>query len=291
MANTEAIRSLLLALADDELIIGHRHSEWTGWAPHIEEDIAFSSIAQDEIGHANLFFNLIADLDGTSPDALAFGREPSGYRNAIICERPNGDWAYTLARHFLYESAETIRLESLSESSFKPLADASEKLLREERYHRLHADAWFDRLASGPVEARHQLAIALSSALPDALGLFEPFEHEDVAVDESIIPVRSDELMQVWLTDVVDRIEKAGIPFKLTPQDEAKEFLPTSSGELIGEAQADLSRFQLKRDSGRFVMDGEVPGWGGRRGMHSPDLQPLWDDLTKTYREEPTATW
>lgn len=99
----EALEPVLLALADDDLIIGHRHSEWTGWAPHIEEDIAFSSIAQDEIGHANLYFNLLAELKGVPADRIALGREASDYTNAIICERPNRDWAYTISRHFLYE--------------------------------------------------------------------------------------------------------------------------------------------------------------------------------------------
>src|SRR5437870_7611742 len=92
--------ALLLALADDELIMGHRHSEWTGWAPHIEEDLAFSSIAQDEIAHARLLYRLAhqAGLSDVDEDALALGRQPGEYLNAVLCERPNRDWAYTLAR-------------------------------------------------------------------------------------------------------------------------------------------------------------------------------------------------
>src|SRR6185503_7291071 len=104
----DARKTLLFAMADDELIIGHRHSEWTGWAPHLEEDIAFSSIAQDEMAHARLLYGL---LSGTWPDAgdedrLALGREPSGYRNARLCERPNADWGYTVARQYLYDRAD-----------------------------------------------------------------------------------------------------------------------------------------------------------------------------------------
>jgi ring-1,2-phenylacetyl-CoA epoxidase subunit PaaC len=93
---SEALNSLLIALADDELILGHRHSEWTGFAPHIEEDVAFSSIAQDEIGHAAALYTIAAELTDDVPDRLALGREKSEYRNAIFCERPNGDWSYTL---------------------------------------------------------------------------------------------------------------------------------------------------------------------------------------------------
>lgn len=291
MAGEHAVRSLLLSLADDELIMGHRHSEWTGWAPHIEEDIAFSSIAQDEIGHANLYFNLIADLDGSSPDALALGREPNAYTNAIICERPNQDWAYTLARHLLYETAEDTRLRALSSSSYKPLAEVSEKLLREERYHRLHADAWFDRLATGPVEGRHQLAIALSSALPEATGLFEPCTGEQELVADGVLPQPSADLLQSWLRQVVDRIEGAGIPFTLDPSEEPQELLPTSSGALMDAPQETEKPFRLSRVDGGFMIEGTSPAWGGRQGRHSDHFQELWDDLTKTYREEPTATW
>src|SRR2546421_12169773 len=90
--------ALLLALADDELILGHRHSEWTGWAPHIEEDLAFSSIAQDEMAHARLLFGLAKDMTGLDQDQLALGRQPNEYLNAVPCERNNRDWGFTIAR-------------------------------------------------------------------------------------------------------------------------------------------------------------------------------------------------
>lgn len=288
----EALEPLLLALADDELIIGHRHSEWTGWAPHIEEDIAFSSIAQDEIGHASLFYRLLSEIADRSPDELALGRSPDEYRHAVICERPNGDWAYTLARHFLYEAAERLRLEALRDSAYRPLADVAVKLLREERYHQLHADAWFRRLAGGPVEGRHQLALALSAALPDAVGLFEPFDAEAAAVDNGILPRPSKDLLQEWLTDVIGRIEETGLPFSLSPGEEEGEFVPTSTGELIEPAHAESPPPpSITHENGRWVLEGAFPGMGGRRGKHSRDFDDLWDDLTKTYREEPAATW
>ena len=109
--------ALLLALADDELIIGHRHAEWTGWAPHIEEDLAFSSIAQDEMAHARLLYHLVGEASGEDEDQLALGRAPEAYRNAVLCERPNGDWGYTLARQYLYDTADAVRLEALAGSS------------------------------------------------------------------------------------------------------------------------------------------------------------------------------
>lgn len=259
----KGLEPVLLSLADDELVIGHRHSEWTGWAPHIEEDIAFSSIAQDEIGHATLFYRLLSEVVDRSPDELALGREPSEYRNAIVCERPNRDWAFTLARHFLYESADRTRLESLRGSTYRPLAEAVEKILREERYHQLHADAWFRRLAGGPVEARREFGAALSAALAEAAGIFENLEEEAEAIEAGIWPAPSDELMQNWLSEVTEKIDAAGLPL-------------TAEG--------------IQRVNGWSIPAGS-PAFGGRHGRHSDDFAPLWDDLTKTYREEPSATW
>ena len=97
--------TLLLALADDELVMGHRLSEWTGWVPYVEEDLAMSSIAQDEIGHARALYEIATTLDGRGVDALALGRPPHEYRHAVICERPNRDYAYAAARHYLYDTA------------------------------------------------------------------------------------------------------------------------------------------------------------------------------------------
>lgn len=290
MTESAGLRSLLLAAADDELIIGHRHSEWTGWAPHIEEDIAFSSIAQDEIGHANLFYKLLSEIDGRTPDEIALGRQPNEYRHAIVCERPNGDWAYTLARHFLYDSAEQTRLEAFAESSYSPLADVSEKLLREERYHRLHAEAWLERLANGPVEGRHQISAALISAMRDAVGLFEPIEDEQRVLEDKAMPNTSEELLQQWLTEVTKRIESAGIVLDFSSND-AAELLPTSSGELTQGALDIAESGSIAYRDGRWVLDGNLPGFGGRRGAHSDDFTTLWDDLTRTYREAPAATW
>ena len=97
-------------------MIGYANSEWTGIAPLLEEDIAFSSLAQDELGHAKLFYELAAELVSSDPDALAYGRAPEGFRNAQICERPRGDWAYTVSRQFFYDTADYLRLESLQQS-------------------------------------------------------------------------------------------------------------------------------------------------------------------------------
>ena len=119
---------LLLSLADDELITGHRAAHWTGVAPTIEEDLAFSSIAQDEINHADVWFQLIAGTDRLAIDALALGREADEYRHAAICAREPGDFAATIARHWLYEQADAVRLESLVQSSDREIAGVAQRL-------------------------------------------------------------------------------------------------------------------------------------------------------------------
>lgn len=285
------LEPVLVSFADDELIIGHRHSEWTGWAPHIEEDIAFSSIAQDELGHAALFYQLLSEVTGRTPDEYALGRMPSEYRNAQICERPNRDWAYTLARHFLYDAAERLRLESFTASEFAPLADAAEKILREERYHQLHADAWLRRLAAGGLEGRHQLGLALSEAFAEAAGLFEPIESESAALDAGVLSKSHEQLLNEWLSEVLGRIDEVGLALTLESSEGEGEFLPTSTGELIEQPNRPTRSPVFRRDGDRFFAEGDFPAAGGRRGVHSEDFEQLWEDLTKTYREEPTATW
>jgi ring-1,2-phenylacetyl-CoA epoxidase subunit PaaC len=142
---------ILLELADDELIIGWRNSEWTGIAPFLEEDVAFSSIAQTEIGHARAWYELAAEDLGTDPDALAFDREPDEYRCAPFVElRLVPDWAATIARHWLYETADAIRIEALKESGDPQVSSLAAKIDREEAYHRMHAEMWADRLRDEP---------------------------------------------------------------------------------------------------------------------------------------------
>jgi ring-1,2-phenylacetyl-CoA epoxidase subunit PaaC len=163
---------LLLALADDELLLGWRNSEWTGIAPFLEEDVAFSSIAQNEIGHARALYELAARELGTDADALAFDRAPDEYRSAALVELRRLEWARTIARHWLYETADAIRLASLMRSDDPELAGIAAKIDREEVYHRIHAEMWVDRLL-GSDEARDRLDAALEELWPYALGVLD----------------------------------------------------------------------------------------------------------------------
>jgi len=191
----------LLALADDELILGWRNSEWTGIAPFLEEDVAFSSIAQTEIGHARAWYELAARELGTEADALAFDRQPEEYHCAPFVElRFVPDWAQTIARHWLYETADAIRIQALMHSRDPEIAGLAEKIDREEAYHRMHADMWADRLREEP---RFQQAV--DELWPYALGVLGPEQRDrfrEVVGRELVDPVErgkhTEELAPLW---------------------------------------------------------------------------------------------
>jgi ring-1,2-phenylacetyl-CoA epoxidase subunit PaaC len=193
-----ALVAFLLPWADDELILGHRDSEWTGFAPMLEEDLAFSSIAQDEIGHAALIYGLLATLTGDSPDLLALDRPVNGYLHAALVEQPNGDWAHTIARHYLYDLADAVRVEALCGSSYAPLAGIARKMSREEQYHRMHGETWWDRLASGTAESRERLVAAVREVAPLTLDLLGPTQGSNDLRTEGLLPESWEERIAAW---------------------------------------------------------------------------------------------
>ncbi|HEY3961646.1 MAG TPA: 1,2-phenylacetyl-CoA epoxidase subunit PaaC [Gaiellaceae bacterium] len=193
---------LLLSLADDELIVGWRDSEWTGIAPTLEEDVAFSSIAQNEIGHARALYELAAIELGTDADALAFDREPAEYRSAQLVELHLLEWAHTIARRYLYEEADRLRIETLMASDDAELAGLAAKIDREEVYHRLHAELWAVRLQDEP-----RFRSAVEELWPYALGVVGPELRKELARRVGLTPVdayerngRAPEFATLWET-------------------------------------------------------------------------------------------
>jgi ring-1,2-phenylacetyl-CoA epoxidase subunit PaaC len=158
----------LLGLADDELVLGWRDSEWTGIAPLLEEDVAFSSIAQNEIGHARAVYELVAGPDGDA-DALAFDRGPGEYHCAPLVELHLLEWAHTIARRWLYEVADEIRITALKDDPDPAAAGLAAKIDREEAYHRMHAEMWHERLRDEP-----RFRTAVEELWPYALGVLPP---------------------------------------------------------------------------------------------------------------------
>ncbi len=255
---------LLLVLGDDDLVNGHRASHWTGVAPAIELDLAFATIAQDGVNHADLWYQLIVtdELSGDdqdvrrSVDAIGLGREPDRYRHAILCERPPRDIAFSLARHIVVDHVVAVRLSVLQGSSDPGIAGLAGKLAWEQRYHLQHADHWLQRLAGAGGEHRRKLEDALAVVVAEAQGLFEPFEGEEEVVADGTLPVDHREIRRRW----VDTMEPV-------------------FGDL---GLADL-----------LAIDTVPPdASGGRCGRHSADFtEDLWPEMTQLYRSDPGATW
>ena len=190
------MNELLLGLADDELVIGWRDSEWTGIAPLLEEDVAFSSIAQNEIGHARAVYRLLTD----DSDVLAFDRALDEYRCAPLVELRLLDWAHTIARRWLYEEADRIRIEALMRDADPAVAGLAAKIDREEAYHRMHAELWHGRLRDEP-----RFREAVEELWPYALGVLPPEQRAELAahVGRDEVPAvergaHTDELAELW---------------------------------------------------------------------------------------------
>lgn len=198
LTTMDALTTFLLALADDELTIGHRASEWTGLGPLLEADLALSSISQDEMGHALLLYTLLHEAHGQpDPDTLVYYRAANEFRNAIFTELPRGDWGEAVLRHYLYDLAEQIRWHALTTSSYAPLAGIAKKILPEERYHLVHGQTWLKRLAQGTPESHKRMQAWLDALLPHAVALWEAVPNEAELVEAGITPA-SETLRDQW---------------------------------------------------------------------------------------------
>lgn len=207
-----ALVELLRSMADDEFVIGFSDSEWTGIAPLLEEDVAVSSLAQDELGHAAALYGLLGELTGEDPDAVAYDRAPDEYRHCRLLDHGRGDWAMAIARRYLYDTADAVRLEALAGGSWAPLADLVGKLVREERYHQMHAAVWLDRLARGGDEARSRLLAALTTLGPDAATVFAPLPDESALIDGGILGAPMVELEPRWRASIGPTFASLGLP-------------------------------------------------------------------------------
>lgn len=187
-----SLEKYLLSIADDELILAHRNSEWCGHAPIIEEDIAFANIALDEMGHAIVWYQMIADLKGEDivsyPDLLAFSRDPKIFRNIQMVELPKGDWAFSILRQYFFDMMEIIRLKAFSVSSYPAIYNVAKKISMEENYHLRHTSLWLKRLALGTDESHNRIQNALNTLWKYALQMFQPAEYDLILTKEALTP-------------------------------------------------------------------------------------------------------
>ena len=246
--------ALVLSVADDELMIGHRHSHWTGVAPTLEEDLAFSSLAQDEIGHAVIFYGVAEELTGSDADTLAFGRQPGEYRHANLLEQEPGDWAFTIARQHAYDLYDQLRLDALADSADASIAGVVAPIIREERLHRAHARAWLSRVAEGPAEGRARVVDGARRVLALAGGLFEVLPGEEALLADGTLPRSMAELAAPWR----DRLD------------------------------ADYREFGIADALDALDLQG---GLGGRTGAHTDVFPPMWEEMTMLFRAHPGASW
>jgi ring-1,2-phenylacetyl-CoA epoxidase subunit PaaC len=205
-----ALSQYLLEMADDELILAHRNSEWTGHAPILEEDIAFSNIAQDEMGHASIWYSLRQEITGQDPDRLIFFRDAIEYRNAQLVELPNHDWAFSMLRQYLFDAYERIRLSYLRHSGYQPLAEAAVKIWQEELYHYRHTSNWIKRLGLGTEESNRRTQEALEALWGFTGQLFKPSENDSFLLEAEYIP--DIEVCRLeWQGTIIPFLESVGL--------------------------------------------------------------------------------
>lgn len=257
----EVIGDLLFQLADDDFLIAFRGSEWLGLAPHIEEDVAFSSISQDCMGHAAMYYSLLEDLGFGRSDDLAHLRPVPERRNSIVAERANGegiymetpkyDWAYAVVRNFFYTTAKKVKIDSLRGSSYKPLADIAAKINMELHYHLLHWKTWYVQLMGSTDEARMRMEKAVGLVERDFGDMFHFGAHADEIHEQKLIGDGSG-LQEKWKDEIKKVYESIGI----TP--------PALS-------------FGMKLN--------------GRMGEHTDELKSALETLSEVYRIDTAASW
>ncbi|BAU26865.1 ring-1,2-phenylacetyl-CoA epoxidase subunit PaaC [Aneurinibacillus soli] len=256
-----ALVELMYQLADDDLIISHRGSEWLGLCPHIEEDVAFSSITQDTMGHAAMYYQMLEELGIGKADDLAHLRQTEEYKNAVLTERVNGegdymenpdyDWGYAIARNYTYEMFKKIRLDSLEASSYTPLADAAKKIKREQFYHLYHWGVWLSQLSDSTVEAQTRLNAAFAKTWEDVDSLFDLGPKADALVQAGLVP-SGDELRTTFLNTMKEKLAGYNLVWPGEPAP-------------VGES--------------------------GRDGLHSEAFVDAITQLSEVYKLAPQANW
>jgi len=246
-AEREAVETLLYRLADDEFVLAERYTEWQVRAPTLESDLSLSNIAQDELGHARLWYDLLEDF-GYTESELVWERPPGEWHHATLPERSfeDGDWADAILRSYLYDVAEGIRLSALEESSYARIRDRVPKIQGEEGFHRDHAGRWLERLATD-ADGLERLQSALDRLFPYALALWEPTD-----------------------PDVEERIDDLGL----------------RTASLAGMREEWRSAVEpVLSELGLTVPGDDRPAAVGRDGNHTDDWDDLYEDFTHTYRE------
>ncbi|WP_210321228.1 1,2-phenylacetyl-CoA epoxidase subunit PaaC [Aquibium microcysteis] len=248
----ETLVTLLVRLADDHLVLGHRLSEWCGHAPMLEEDLAMPNMALDLIGQARALYAHAAEVEGRgrSEDDFAYLRREREYLNCLLVERPNGDFAQTMLRQLYFAAFMEPFWKAASGSSDATLAGIAAKAVKEVAYHIRHAGEWVVRLGDGTEESRRRMEAAIEDLAPYIDEMFDDDAVTAAAARAGVAPQPSS------LRSAFDRIvgpifAEAGLTFTTPPYSQR----------------------------------------GGRKGMHGEAMGFLLADLQHMQRTYPGATW
>jgi ring-1,2-phenylacetyl-CoA epoxidase subunit PaaC len=205
----------LLRLGDDRLVLGHRLSEWCGHGPILEEDIAVANFALDLIGQASMFLGRAGEAEGRGRDAdtLAFFRDGTAFRNALLVELPRGDFGFTMVRQFLFDAFSVVQLDALAGCGHAEVAAIAAKALKEDKYHLRHSSEWVVRLGDGTEESHRRVQAALDELWRYTGELFER-DAIDAAVEAHGIMFDHDAAKARWDAIVHDVLSRATLEAK-----------------------------------------------------------------------------
>ncbi|MBE1555313.1 1,2-phenylacetyl-CoA epoxidase subunit PaaC [Sporosarcina limicola] len=257
----EAVKALLFQLADDDFLFSYRASEWLGLAPHIEEDVASSSITQDTMGHSAMYYMLLENLGAGKADDLAHLRPAEERRNSVLTERVNGegyymdtpqyDWAYTVVRSYFYTQAKKVKIDSLRNSSYEPLAEVAIKVNMEIYYHLMHWRVWFEQLLSSTEDAKVRMTDAIKLVMADFGDVFSYGDQKE-AIERFDIIATEEDLEENWILAITPMFEKLGNDLPVVPKNAERN---------------------------------------GRNGEHTRDLVEAIATLSEVYRMDLSASW
>jgi len=252
MKTKEAICNFCLRLADNNLILAQRLTEWCSRGPILEEDLAMTNIALDLFGQAESFFDYAASLNNNSKSAddLAFLRSEREYFNNLLVEQPNGDFAVTMMRQFLFSTFEKHLYEALSVSNDETIKGISTKALKEAKYHYRHSSEWLIRFGNGTAESKKRVQFAINELWRFTNDMFV-------------------------MNDVDDELISTGISVNLNDIYSKWKY---SVDEIMKEANITIPEY---RDAIK----------GGSNGIHTEHLGHLLTEMQYLQRAHPGATW
>lgn len=197
-----------LHLADTNLILAQRNSEWCGHGPILEQDIAITNISLDQLGQARNFYQYAASLigNGATEDSLAYLRTEREFKNCLLAEQPNGDWAQTILRQFFFSAYQFLLFQKLQHSNNEQLAAIAAKALKEVTYHQRWSSEWIIRLGDGTTESHQRMLNAIDELWRYTGELFIAADYETAAGFD--IATLKDE----WMKKITAVFEEATLP-------------------------------------------------------------------------------